>query len=47
MVTAVARVDALAKGLTAGNPWEDLVALALAVCGTPSRRSAASLSTRV
>ena len=46
MMIALARLDALAKGLTAGNPWEDLVALALDLCGTPSRRLAATLGTR-
>ena len=46
MMIAVARLDALAKGLSAGNPWEDLVSLALDLCGTPSRRPAASLGTR-
>ncbi len=46
MMIAVARLDALAKGLSAGNPWEELVSLALDLCGTPSRRPAASLGTR-
>ncbi|HEY3180601.1 MAG TPA: DNA polymerase III subunit delta [Casimicrobiaceae bacterium] len=45
MITAVARLDALAKGLTDGDPWDDLVSLALALCGTPSRRPIAALNT--
>jgi DNA polymerase-3 subunit delta len=47
MMIAIARLDALAKGLTAGNPWEDLVALALDLCGTPSRPLAAGFSANV
>jgi len=38
MVTAAARLDALAKGLTEGNPWDALAALALAVAGRPVAR---------
>jgi DNA polymerase-3 subunit delta len=34
---AIARLDALAKGLGAGKPWDELAALALAVCGKPAR----------
>lgn len=36
-LSALARLDALAKGIGRGNPWEELAALALAVCGTPMR----------
>src|SRR2546423_3187302 len=35
MLTVAARVDALAKGLTEGSPWDALMSLALAVAGTP------------
>jgi DNA polymerase-3 subunit delta len=35
MVTAAARVDALAKGLIEGSAWDALTALALAVAGKP------------
>jgi DNA polymerase III subunit delta len=34
-VVALARLDALAKGLTAGNPWDALASLALALAGKP------------
>jgi hypothetical protein len=32
---AVARLDALAKGLFEGNPWDALASLALALAGKP------------
>jgi hypothetical protein len=47
MMIAVAHLDALAKGLTAGNPWEDLVSLGLDLCGTPSRPLAAGFGANV
>jgi hypothetical protein len=31
----LARLDALAKGLGRGDPWDALVAIALALCGRP------------
>ncbi len=37
MLVALARLDALAKGLGRGNPWDELAALALALCGKPVR----------
>jgi DNA polymerase-3 subunit delta len=37
MLAALARLDALAKGLGRGNPWDDLAALALVLCGKPAR----------
>jgi DNA polymerase-3 subunit delta len=37
LIAALARLDALAKGLGRGNPWDDLAALALALCGRPAR----------
>ena len=47
LIIAVAHLDALAKGLTAGNPWEDLVSVALDLCGTPSRPLNAAFSANV
>jgi DNA polymerase-3 subunit delta len=38
LLAALARVDALSKGLGRGSPWDELVALALAVAGSPVRR---------
>jgi hypothetical protein len=35
MLSVAARVDALAKGLTEGSPWDALMSLALAVAGKP------------
>lgn len=37
LLSALARLDALAKGIGRGSPWEELAGLALAVCGTPLR----------
>jgi DNA polymerase-3 subunit delta len=37
MVTAAARLDALSKGIGRGDAWDDLAALALALCGKPAR----------
>jgi DNA polymerase III subunit delta len=37
MLSALARLDALAKGLGRGSPWDELAALALALCGKPVR----------
>jgi DNA polymerase-3 subunit delta len=37
MLAALARLDALAKGLGRGNAWEELAALALVLCGRPAR----------
>jgi len=33
LIAALARLDALAKGLTRGNAWESLQRVALALCG--------------
>jgi len=33
LVTRLARLDALAKGIGRGNVWDELLALALALCG--------------
>ena len=35
MLASLARLDALAKGIGRGDPWDDVVALALAICGSP------------
>jgi DNA polymerase-3 subunit delta len=37
MLGALARLDALAKGLGRGNAWEDVAALAMAIAGQPCR----------
>jgi DNA polymerase III subunit delta len=37
MLGALARLDALSKGLGRGNAWEDVAALALAIAGQPCR----------
>jgi DNA polymerase-3 subunit delta len=44
MITAVARLDALAKGLTAGHPWESLTSLALAIAGKPVQPDAVDVA---
>ena len=44
MVGAVARLDALAKGLGEGNPWDALTSVALALAGVPVERPLPSLS---
>jgi DNA polymerase-3 subunit delta len=44
MIIAAARLDALAKGLTAGNPWESLTSLALAVAGKPVQPDAVDVA---
>lgn len=36
-LAALARIDALGKGVGQGDPWDELVALALEVSGTPVR----------
>jgi DNA polymerase-3 subunit delta len=35
LLTRLARLDALAKGIGRGNPWDELLDLALALCGRP------------
>jgi DNA polymerase III subunit delta len=35
LVAALARLDALAKGLGQGDAWEAIVGIALALCGKP------------
>jgi DNA polymerase-3 subunit delta len=42
LVTHAARLDALAKGLLRGNPWDELAAAALVLAGTPARPLAPS-----
>lgn len=37
MLGALARLDALSKGLGRGNPWDDVAALAMAIAGKPCR----------
>lgn len=37
LVTALARLDALVKGLGRGNPWDELAAVALQLAGKPAR----------
>ena len=37
LVIALARLDALAKGIGRGNPWDELAAVALALVGKPTR----------
>lgn len=37
LLRALARLDALAKGLGRGNAWDDLAAIALALTGKPAR----------
>ena len=37
MTTAAARLDALSKGIGRGDAWDDLAALALALCGKAAR----------
>ena len=37
MLGALARLDALSKGLGRGNAWEDVSALAMAIAGQPCR----------
>jgi DNA polymerase-3 subunit delta len=37
LVMALARLDALAKGIGRGNPWDELAAVALVLAGTPAR----------
>jgi len=37
MLAALARLDALSKGIGRGNVWDDFTALALAVAGKPAR----------
>jgi len=37
MSSAAARLDALSKGIGRGDAWDDLAALALALCGKPAR----------
>jgi len=37
LLAALARLDAQAKGLGRGNPWDELAAIALVLCGTPAR----------
>jgi DNA polymerase-3 subunit delta len=37
MLGAVARLDALAKGIGRGNPWDDLAAVAMAIASRPAR----------
>jgi hypothetical protein len=34
LLTRLARLDALAKGIGRGNAWDELLALALALCGS-------------
>ena len=36
---ALARLDALSKGIGRGDPWDDLAALALTLAGAPARAS--------
>ncbi|HTP46998.1 MAG TPA: DNA polymerase III subunit delta [Casimicrobiaceae bacterium] len=38
LLTRLARLDALAKGIGRGNPWDELLELALALCGGSSAR---------
>ena len=40
LVPALARLDALSKGLGDADPWDELAAAALVLAGTPSRGSA-------
>jgi DNA polymerase-3 subunit delta len=35
LLTSLARLDALAKGIGRGDVWEELLALGLALCRTP------------
>jgi DNA polymerase-3 subunit delta len=37
MLGALARLDALSKGLGRGNAWDDVAALAMAIAGQPCR----------
>lgn len=51
LVTQLARLDALAKGIGRGNVWDELLALALALCGQsrgeskPARNRSAAAAT--
>jgi DNA polymerase-3 subunit delta len=42
MLRALARLDALSKGLGRGNPWDEVAALAMAIAGKPCRPLAAA-----
>jgi DNA polymerase-3 subunit delta len=42
LVPALAKLDALSKGLGKTDPWDELAAAALTLCGTPIRRAVAS-----
>jgi hypothetical protein len=35
LLVALARLDALAKGIGIGNPWDELETVALALAGAP------------
>jgi DNA polymerase-3 subunit delta len=37
LLRALARLDALAKGIGRGDAWDDLAAVALALAGKPAR----------
>jgi hypothetical protein len=36
MLAALAKLDALAKGIGRGDPWDAVVEIALAVCASPT-----------
>lgn len=42
MLGALARLDALSKGLGRGNPWSEVAAMAMAIAGKPCRPFAAA-----
>jgi len=44
LVPEVARLDALSKGLGREDPWDELAAVALVLCGQPARPLARSPS---
>ena len=37
MLAALARIDALSKGIGVGNAWDDFTALAVELAGKPAR----------